>query len=114
MLSACSAGSTAIALTLPAGAAGYKTLAHRTGRLVHFSLYYYMYFLSTQGTGFGAVCARLCLSAASERARYVARKLRQIISAALRDSCYKETQCEGGRHEQELQQETMKGTRTGE
>ena len=28
--------------------------------------------------------------------------------------CYKETQWEAGRHKQELEQETMKSTRTGE
>ena len=36
------------------------------------------------------------------------------LPAAQRYVCYKETQWEGSRNKQEQEQETMKGTRTGE
>ena len=35
------------------------------------------------------------------------------VTDSVTHGCYKETQWEAGRHKQELEQETMKGTRTG-
>ena len=40
--------------------------------------------------------------------------MRGAADLPVAEYCYKETQWEAGRHNQELEQETMKGTRTGE